>query len=223
MNNIIQAIKNLYSPAVKEFFRKHGQMLMNIYLFVSFSGICGWQTWRTYMEGRLDFIEISFATQNVIMVALFLMRKKHVAFNKNLFDQMIALIAFLSGVAFIGQPLTAQSFDVTISKIIILIANLLGAITLINLGKSFGVFIALREIKTGGLYSIIRHPMYFTDILLRVGYIISHFTSFTLSIFILSTSCYVYRAILEERFLLQDPAYQDYKKRVRYRLIPFIF
>ena len=215
--------KKFVFPTIRTFFLKHGQMLMNIYLFVAFSTFCGWQIWKTYLENRLDFIEISFAVQNLIMVALFLIRKKHVAFNKSIFDQAVALAAFLSGAAFIGQPLTAQSTSMMVSRIIILTANVLGVLTLLNLGRSFGVFIAIREIKTKWLYSIIRHPMYFTDILLRVGYLVSHFTLFTATAFVLSSCCYGYRAILEERFLSKDPAYRVYLNRVRYRFIPLIF
>jgi protein-S-isoprenylcysteine O-methyltransferase Ste14 len=64
--------------------------------------------------------------------------------------------------------------------------------------------------------------MYATDMLLRVGFLISHFNLFTVIVFIVSTGCYVYRAILEERFLMRQLEYRDYMKRVRYRFIPFV-
>ena len=94
---------------------------------------------------------------------------------------------------------------------------------LLNLGRSFGILIAYREVKSRGLYGIIRHPMYATDILLRIGFTINHCTPFTVIAFIASTGCYVYRAILEERFLIQQPEYREYMHRVKYRFIPFVF
>jgi protein-S-isoprenylcysteine O-methyltransferase Ste14 len=99
----------------------------------------------------------------------------------------------------------------------------LGVVTLLNLGRSFGILIAFREVKSRGLYGIIRHPMYATDILLRMGFLINHFNLFILIVFIASTVCYVYRAILEERFLIYQPEYREYMHRVKYRFIPFVF
>ena len=65
--------------------------------------------------------------------------------------------------------------------------------------------------------------MYGTDILLRIGYIVSHFTTFSIVVFIISTSCYVYRALSEEKFLSTQSNYGEYMKKVKYRFIPLIF
>jgi protein-S-isoprenylcysteine O-methyltransferase Ste14 len=207
---------------IKKITGQYGQEMMNIYLFVTFAGWCGYQTFKTYLSGNLNFVEISFAVQNLVLVSLFLIRKKHKAINNNLFDQAIAIIAFCSGAAFIGQPLTGNGTAMTVSQTIVAAANIIGIMTLLNLRRSFGILIAYREIKTSGLYSIVRHPMYFSDILLRVGYLVSHCDWFTVSVFILSTGCYVYRAILEERFLSKQEDYAQYMKQVKYRFIPYV-
>jgi protein-S-isoprenylcysteine O-methyltransferase Ste14 len=99
----------------------------------------------------------------------------------------------------------------------------LGAVCLLNLGRSFGILIALREVKTGGLYSVVRHPMYGTDILLRIGFLVSHLNWRTAAVFVLSTACYVYRAFLEERFLSQGAEYREYVRRVPYRFLPRVY
>jgi protein-S-isoprenylcysteine O-methyltransferase Ste14 len=98
----------------------------------------------------------------------------------------------------------------------------LGVATLLNLGRSFGILIAFRGLKSDGLYRMVRHPMYATDILLRIGFLINHTNLFTVIVFIISTGCYVYRAILEERFLIRTPGYREYMQRVKYRFIPFV-
>ncbi len=207
----------------KKIIQNHRHQMLNLYLFLSFGGWCGWHTYKTYLAGKLDYVEIAFVVQNLILIFLFLIRKEHKAFNTRKLDQIIAIIAFCSGAAFIGQPSTADGITADISKYIIFAANVLGGITLINLGTSFGVLIALREVKTKGLYNVVRHPMYFTDILLRIGFLVSHFTWFIVIAFVVSTGCYVYRAILEERFLGQDESYQGYMTKVRYRFIPYLF
>ncbi len=208
---------------MKEFIIRNKSMLLNIYLVLNLGGYAAWQTYNTWMEGKLDFVEISFAVQNVVMLIFILIRKQHKSIDKVVWHQIIALVAFFSGLLFIGQPSTGGETANTISKYIIFTSNVLGAVTLLNLGKSFGIMIALRRVRTGGLYSIVRHPMYGTDILLRIGFLVSHFTYLTVILFLLSTGCYVYRALLEEKFLKQNEDYSAYMKKVRYRFIPLVY
>lgn len=210
-------------PKIKHIIETHGQMIFNIYLFLTFSIWCTYQTYQTYKSGNLDYVEITFAIQNLILVFLLLVRKNHQNVDNNFFNQSIAIIAFCSGVFFMGQEPTGSQLASTISKYVVFAANILGILTLLNLGRSFGILIAFRKIKTNKLYSIVRHPMYGTDILLRIGFLISHSNVFTVCIFILSTACYIYRAILEERFLCLQTNYHEYMEKVHYRFIPFVF
>jgi protein-S-isoprenylcysteine O-methyltransferase Ste14 len=153
-----------------------------------------------------------------------LCRKPFRFVDTRLFDQTIALIAFFSGaVLFREQPTTGGSLTLRLSQFVVLCANVLGLMILFNLGRSFGILIALRELKSTGGYAIVRHPMYATDILLRVGFVISHCNLLSVIVVLISTPCYVYRAILEERFLSQQPEYRDYMQKVKYRFIPAVF
>lgn len=160
---------------------------------------------------------------NLIMIGLFFSRREYKSIDKSVFRQSIAAIAFFSGLAFAGQPETGSDSITDMSFGILIAAHLLGIISLFNLGKSFGVLIANRKIKTGGIYSIVRHPMYVTDLLFRIGYVVSHFNLFTALLLLLSGACYVYRALLEERFLAADQDYAEYMKKVKYRFIPYIY
>ncbi len=204
-------------------FQKKWQYYLDIYLALNALIWCAWQGYHSIKLNGIVFNELSFIIQNFILVVLFIIRRPFKAIDKNYFHQLIALTAFFSGLAFMGQPAATNHTVLTISNSIMLLSNLLGIITLFNLGKSFGIMIAYRKVKSNGLYSIVRHPMYGTDILLRIGYIISHFTILNIILFILSLSCYIYRAILEEKFLLQQEGYKEYKEKVHYRFIPHIF
>ncbi|MCX7047351.1 MAG: hypothetical protein NTX50_17925 [Candidatus Sumerlaeota bacterium] len=208
---------------IKVFLRRHGQTLFDIYLFFAFSVWAAWQTYQTWTEGRLNYVEIAFAVQNVVLVTLILIRRRHRAVDMNIARQAVALVAFCSGFFFMGQPATGGRMALAISDAVIFIANVLGLITLLNLGRNFGILIACRQVTTSGLYDVVRHPMYGTDILLRVGFMISHFGLVTVGLFLASTVCYVYRAMLEEKFLSQYPEYREYMTRVRYRFIPGVF
>jgi protein-S-isoprenylcysteine O-methyltransferase Ste14 len=208
---------------LRAFLQHRRQNITDVALFLVFFIWCSVRLYNTWAEGRLDFIEISFGIQNIVLGFLFLIRTKHSLFNENKFDQSVAALAFLSGAAFMGQPATAAGSALVFARAVIVASNVLGLVTLLNLGRSFGVFIAFREIRTTGLYAMVRHPMYLTDILLRVGYLISHFTPFIVAAFILSSACYVYRALLEERFLSNRPEYVEYLQRVKYRFIPYVY
>lgn len=75
-----------------------------------------------------------------------------------------------------------------------------------------------------GLYGIVRHPMYtatlilFLSMPLVLGSLVSFF------IFLMYPIIIIIRIINEEKFLEKElEGYIEYKKKVKYRLIPFIF
>jgi protein-S-isoprenylcysteine O-methyltransferase Ste14 len=201
----------------------HRERLINYYLFINIAGFIVWQAYGIAQSSGLNIIEVSFLLQNLVLAGVVLLRKDPIAIDSNLWHQAVALIAFFSGLAFMGRTPTGGPMVQQLSTVVLLASNLLGILSLLHLGKSFGILIACREVRTGGVYSLVRHPMYASDMLLRVGYVISHFSFFTLALMVLSSACYIYRAILEERFLVEQPEYRDYMKRVRYRFIPGLF
>jgi protein-S-isoprenylcysteine O-methyltransferase Ste14 len=198
----------------------HREQLINYYLFINIAGFIVWQAYGIAQSSGLNIIEVSFLLQNLVLAGVVLLRKDPIAIDNNYWHQAVALIAFFSGLAFMGREPTGGPLAQQLSTAVLLTSNLLGILSLLHLGKSFGILIACREVRTGGVYSLMRHPMYASDMLLRVGYVISHFSFFTVTLMILSSGCYIYRAILEERFLREQPEYQDYMQRVRYRFIP---
>jgi protein-S-isoprenylcysteine O-methyltransferase Ste14 len=75
-----------------------------------------------------------------------------------------------------------------------------------------------------GPYSIVRHPMYSTALLLFIASPLalgSYWALLTLPVMVLVLAL---RSLDEEKALKKDlPGYSDYCKRVKYRLIPFVF
>lgn len=81
-----------------------------------------------------------------------------------------------------------------------------------------------QKVVDTGLYGIVRHPMYsatiflFLSMPLVLGSLISFF------VFLLYPIIIIFRIIYEEKFLEKElDGYTDYKKKVKYRLIPFIW
>ncbi len=208
---------------MREFLKKHWQLLLDVYLFANLAGWLVWDAHKSWAEGRLGLIEISFMVHNALWIGMVLVRRQHLAVDRNVFHQAVALAAFYSGLLMpiAGQKGSPLALDV--SGWFILGALVLSVATIFNLGRSFGILIAVRRVRTSGLYRIVRHPMYVTDLLIRVGYLISHCTPLNLGIVAATALCYGYRAVLEERFLSQWPEYREYRGKVRYRFVPGVF
>ena len=75
-----------------------------------------------------------------------------------------------------------------------------------------------------GLYGIVRHPMYFATIILflTIPLILNSIISFI--IFLVYPILIIIRINNEEKVLLKElKGYTEYKKKVKYKLIPFIW
>jgi len=208
---------------MKELLRKHGQTIINVLLVICLGLYVlkrgGESLRQVRLEHEFDFVEIPFFTRNVIMLGVILIRRQHQAIDRNPFHQGVALVAFFSGMTFV-QIEPPGPVLLRAAQVITVIALLLAAASLINLGRSFGILVSIRKVKTKGLYSVVRHPMYGTDILWRVGIILENPCPVNFVIFVLSSACYVWRALLEERYLSRWPEYREYMEKVRYRFLP---
>lgn len=75
-----------------------------------------------------------------------------------------------------------------------------------------------------GLYGIVRHPMYSVTLLLFLAMPIVLGSVYSLVIFLAYPAIIVKRLKGEEAFLERElPGYREYKQKVRYRLIPFVW
>ena len=75
-----------------------------------------------------------------------------------------------------------------------------------------------------GLYGIVRHPMYSVTLLLFISMPIVLGSLYALVIFLFYPFIIAYRIKNEEAFLEQNlDGYKEYKTKVKYRLIPFIW
>ena len=117
--------------------------------------------------------------------------------------------------------LPAQIFypAILIGTLLNIIGFIIAGTALYNLMYSMSIFIQVRDLVTGGLYTFVRHPIY-------LGYIISHVGIgliqprpgyIILSLFLIAIT--VYRARLEEKKLLYHcPEYKEYARKT-----PFLF
>ena len=75
-----------------------------------------------------------------------------------------------------------------------------------------------------GLYSIVRHPMYTATIILFLSMPLVLGSLISFFVFLLYPVIIIFRIIHEEKFLEKELiGYKDYKKKVKWRIIPFIW
>ena len=103
------------------------------------------------------------------------------------------------------------------------IGILISILAIISLNNSFGIVPAIREIKTKWLYGLIRHPIYFGYFLFITCMVLQNLTVMNVAVLFAIYAADIYRIIAEERILSEDPAYQSYKMRVKWRLLPFVW
>lgn len=92
-----------------------------------------------------------------------------------------------------------------------------------SLRRSFGVVAANRGIKSTGLYSAVRHPMYLGYFVSYTGMLILNPSLFNTALLLLWAACQVARIEAEEHVLLQDATYEAHARKVRFRLMPFVY
>jgi protein-S-isoprenylcysteine O-methyltransferase Ste14 len=96
----------------------------------------------------------------------------------------------------------------------------LSLVTLLTLGRLFGVRPALRGLATSGPYRFVRHPMYLSYFLADIGYNLQEWNFVTLLLVLVGWASLVYRIHAEERVLSQHAEWSAYVVLVRYRLFP---
>ena len=78
-------------------------------------------------------------------------------------------------------------------------------------------------LQTGGIYGFVRHPVYFGWLLIVFG--APHMTMTRLTFAVVSSLYLAIAVPFEERSLVQTfgPGYDDYRRRVRWRMLPYLY
>jgi protein-S-isoprenylcysteine O-methyltransferase Ste14 len=119
----------------------------------------------------------------------------------------------------VGMPLMPDLATATVSG-----AGLLAIIAAkLTLGRSFGLMPANRGIVSGGIYRVVRHPIYAGYLVTHAAFLVAHPTLWNATLLVTSDTALLVRAVYEERTLACDPAYAAYMQQVRWRVLPGCF
>jgi len=153
---------------------------------------------------------------------LFLTRRKSIVTSSRFLDWIIPVCTLIWTMFLRPAPHSVQEFNLI--STVFQYAGLTGIIlSLLSLGRSFGVIPANRRIMTRGLYRFVRHPLYVSEIIFHAGFFLGNMTLENGLLICLILAGQLWRSISEEKLLTTDSAYRKYKEQVQFRFIPGLF
>ena len=221
--------KSLFIEAMTKVFA--GVILMGLLLFVPAGTLAYPEGWRLMI---ILFVPM-FLAGIVMMVKCPALLKKRLYAKEKLGEQKLVVV--LSAVMFIACfVLSGLSFRQSFMLLpewvswagcaAFLLAYLLYALVLAQnefLSRTIEVQENQRVVDTG-LYGIVRHPMYSATILLFLSMPLILRSKLGLIVLLVYPFLIIKRLLSEEAFLTENLAgYVQYKQKVRWRLIPFIW
>jgi protein-S-isoprenylcysteine O-methyltransferase Ste14 len=185
-------------------------------LFVFFA-MAAFSTWRE--TGNLQMLLV--AAQEALIVGLIVTRRRSIEVSQSWWDAAIALVGTaMPLLQRPGGPQVAALSSVGLG--IQLVGAALALAATFSLGRSFGIIAANRGVQTGGLYRLVRHPLYGSYLIGYIGFLLGNLSPLNIAIIAGTFLCQYLRARAEEKVLLRDPSYAAYAATVRYRFIPFV-
>jgi protein-S-isoprenylcysteine O-methyltransferase Ste14 len=197
-----------------------GTLLTNLTLALFYAFFAAAHVSRALATGEW-VTTMPLVAQEALLVVLFLTRRRSLATSRRPWDWIVGATGTLLPLfmrpgevpgpyAWFGEPLQFLGLAAAVAG-------------LASLGRSVGVVAANRGIKTSGLYRVVRHPAYAGYLLGYLGYVISYPTGQNVALAVATLLALNARAIIEERFLAQDPAYREYLNGTRWRFVPYLY
>ena len=183
------------------------------YFFIDF----GWSLWREPM-----LVTALYLLDQTIIIAFLLFPRKAAPISMKPADHAVAVAGTLLPLLVTpgaAAPLVNPAFCAVL--MLAGIAIHLGA--KLSLRRSFGILPADRGIKAGGLYRLVRHPMYLGYFLVQLGLLLSGPGLWNIAVIALCWVCILLRIAAEERVLALNAEYRAFQERTRYRLLPGLY
>lgn len=221
--------KKLFFQAIIKFIL--GILVMGLLLFIPANTINYWNGWL--LMGLL-FIPMFIAGIILMVKNPELLKKRlNAKETENEQKKVIALSSIMFVLGFIIAGLNYRYSWIVIPNIVVIISSVLFILAYIlyaevlrentYLSRTIEVQQNQKVIDTG-LYGIVRHPMYFATILLFLSMPLILGSIFSFVIFLMYPFIIAKRIRNEEKVLEKDlVGYSEYKNKVKYKIIPFVW
>ncbi len=161
------------------------------------------------------------ASESLVVVLMIIRRRTHIVDRS-------AAASILTIVSVVGPPLVrpGTAMPLVPDQLTAMVSGF-GLVVVIAgkvmLGRSFGLVPANRGVVTQGPYALVRHPIYSGYFLTHVAFVAAHPTMTNIALLGVADAATIGRALLEERVLAVDRAYQAYCARVAWHFLPGVF
>jgi protein-S-isoprenylcysteine O-methyltransferase Ste14 len=183
----------------------------------AFFAYAAFQNWRN--TGHIQSLILAF--QELLIVGLAITRHHSIVESRSIWDWSVALLG--TAAPLLQRPAPTLPALEPIGLGLQIIGTALATIAVASLGRSFGIVAANRGVRTSGFYRFVRHPLYGSYMVGYLGFLLGNLSIWNIGLIAVTILCQYARAVAEERILMQDPTYQIYAQKVRYRFIPYIF
>jgi protein-S-isoprenylcysteine O-methyltransferase Ste14 len=158
------------------------------------------------------------------VAVLFVVRKQPVRKQPGLAPRVAALLGTYIVFALGVQPVTSQPWWVLLAASLLLVAGTACAVvTVLVLGRCFGIMPEARGLVTSGPYRFVRHPLYTSEALFVLGMLLPVLSPLSLAIWGAYLGLTALRARYEEVVLLAAfPDYAAYRRRT-WRFLPGMY
>ena len=201
--------------------------LINIMVGLVCASFAYWNLRYVLKAGILNlqtFLYLAIFVRNASIALLFLIRRPARISSRQIKEWLVAIVGTFAGFAYSQQgaiPLL-PSYTYRTAFVLMGLAIVLSITAIFSLGRSFGIVPANRGIKTGGLYAIVRHPIYACYMCYDIVFLTLRFSWMNLLVFWTFCIATYLRSLYEERVLRQDAAYRRYAEKTRYMFFPKI-
>lgn len=193
------------------------EMTCNVLLALIYLNFVGWYFADLQQSFRLSTLLVLIKVSTDVV--FFLTRRITSDVSTSCYDWFVG-VAGTYAVAFFRPAETSQYW---VGPLLQCVGLGLQVMAMLSLNRSIGIVAANRGIKTNGLYRFVRHPLYLSYAIAFGGYLVSQYSIYNTCIYLAALSLWILRVFTEERFLAKDAEYRAFARRVRYRMVPFVF
>lgn len=169
-----------------------------------------------------SFLDILLVVAEAIPFVLIMLRPKSETLSRRPTDWLLGM-AGVTLPLLVRPTIAVPLAPVALCFAVMVLGTFLQLSAKIVLGRSFGVIAANRGVVTLGPYRFVRHPMYLGYTITHIGFFLSMPTPATALLYVTTLSVQILRMLREEQVLMQDEAYRDFSRHVRFRLLPGVF